>query len=89
MDLLTWAIIAIVVAVIAGALGFTGVAAGAATIAKWLFIIFLILAVILFIMVFFGIGILDNVVDTRNALDLTALSPTTVTNYRNQLLGSG
>jgi uncharacterized membrane protein YtjA (UPF0391 family) len=86
MDLLTWAIIAIVVAVIAGALGFTGVAAGAATIAKWLFIIFLILAVILFVMVFFGIGILDNVVDTRNALDLIALSPTTLTDYRNQLL---
>ena len=70
MDLLTWAIIAFVVAIIAGGLGFTGVAAGAATIARWLFIIFLILAVLLFVMVFLGIGILDNVVGVGHGLDL-------------------
>lgn len=70
MDLLTWAIIAFVVAIIAGGLGFTGVAAGAATIARWLFIIFLILAVLLFVMVFLGIGILDNVVSVGHGLDL-------------------
>jgi len=47
MDLLTWAIIALIVAVVAGALGFTGIARGAATVARILFGIFLIIAVIL------------------------------------------
>jgi uncharacterized membrane protein YtjA (UPF0391 family) len=46
---LTWAIIFAVVALIAGALGFSGVAAGAATIAKVLFGIFLIIALLLFV----------------------------------------
>ncbi|MBX3001823.1 MAG: DUF1328 domain-containing protein [Caldilineaceae bacterium] len=54
MDLLWWAIIALVVAVVAGALGFTGVASGAATISKWLFAIFLIIAVVIFIMALLG-----------------------------------
>ncbi len=56
MDLLWWAIIALVVAVIAGALGFSGVARGAGTIAKILFGIFLVIAVLLFIFVVLGIG---------------------------------
>jgi uncharacterized membrane protein YtjA (UPF0391 family) len=56
MDLLWWAVIALVVSLIAGALGFGGVARGAATIAKVLFGIFLVIAVILFIMVILGIG---------------------------------
>ena len=56
MDLLWWAIIALVVALIAGGLGFTGVARGAATISRILFGIFIIIAVILFIMVILGIG---------------------------------
>lgn len=56
MDLLTWAIIFLVVSLIAGALGFTGVARGAGTIAKWLFIIFLVIAVILLVLVLLGIG---------------------------------
>lgn len=46
-NLLTWAIIAFVVSIIAGALGFSGVARGAGRIAKWLFGIFLVLAIIL------------------------------------------
>ncbi|WP_121971619.1 DUF1328 family protein [Leptolyngbya sp. BC1307] len=50
MDLLTWAIIAVVIAVIAGALGFSGVARGAATIARFIFGIFLVVALILFVM---------------------------------------
>lgn len=57
MDLLTWAIIALVVAVIAGALGFTGVSRGAATIAKILFGIFLVIALILFILILTGVSI--------------------------------
>lgn len=56
MDLLWWAIIALVVSIIAGALGFSGVSSGAATISKVLFGIFLVLAIILFIMVLLGVG---------------------------------
>ncbi len=57
MDLLFWAIIALVVSVIAGALGFTNIAAGAATIAKVLFAIFLVIALILFAMILLGFGV--------------------------------
>lgn len=56
MDLLWWAVIALIVSLIAGGLGFSGVAQGAATIAKVLFGIFLIIAVLLFIFVILGIG---------------------------------
>ncbi|QKT05066.1 DUF1328 domain-containing protein [Ectothiorhodospiraceae bacterium 2226] len=48
--MLAWALVSLVVAVIAAAVGFTGVAAGAAMIAKWLFGIFLLIAVILLIL---------------------------------------
>lgn len=58
MDLLGWAIAAAVVSLVAGALGFTGIAQGAGTIAKWLFGIFLLIAVVLFILVALGISIL-------------------------------
>jgi uncharacterized membrane protein YtjA (UPF0391 family) len=54
--MLTWAIVALLVAIVAGALGFTGVAKGAATIAKVIFGIFLIMAVLLFVMVLAGIN---------------------------------
>lgn len=53
MDLLTWAIVLFVVAIIAGALGFTGVAKGAASIAKLLFGIFLVIAVVLLLISIF------------------------------------
>ena len=56
MTLLWWAIIALIIAVVAGALGFTGVAAGAAVIARVLFALFLIAAIILFALVIFGVG---------------------------------
>jgi len=56
MDLLWWAVIALVVSLIAGGLGFSGVAQGAATVAKVLFGIFLVIAVLLFIFVILGIG---------------------------------
>jgi len=57
MNLLWWAIVAFVISLIAGALGYSGIAAGTATIAKVLFGIFLVIAVILFILVALGIGI--------------------------------
>lgn len=60
MDLLSWAVIALVVSLIAGALGFTGVARGAASIAKVLFGLFLVIAVILFILVIVGIDLLAS-----------------------------
>ncbi len=56
MDLLWWAIIAFVVSLIAGGLGFAGVSQGAATIAKVLFGIFLVIALILLVLFVLGIG---------------------------------
>ena len=50
MSLLWWAVIAAVVAIIAGGLGFSGVAAGAATISRVLFGIFLVIALVLLAM---------------------------------------
>jgi uncharacterized membrane protein YtjA (UPF0391 family) len=58
MSLLGWAIVALVVSLIAGGLGFSGVAQGAATIAKILFGIFLVIAILLFVFVVLGIGAL-------------------------------
>jgi len=55
MGILELAIFALVVAVVAGLLGFTGVAAGAATIARWLFGIFLVIAILFFILLALGI----------------------------------
>jgi uncharacterized membrane protein YtjA (UPF0391 family) len=57
MSLLWWALIAFIVAIIAGAFGFTGVAAGAATVARVLFGIFLALALIILILALIGVGI--------------------------------
>lgn len=56
MNLLWWAVIALVISLVAGALGFTGVARGSATVARVLFGIFLVLALILFVMVILGIS---------------------------------
>lgn len=56
MGLLEGAIAALIVAVIAGILGFTNVAAGATLIAKWLFGIFLVIALLLFVALIFGIS---------------------------------
>jgi uncharacterized membrane protein YtjA (UPF0391 family) len=51
--MLKWALIFFIIAIVAGLFGFTGIAAGAATIAKWLFflavavfVLFLILGLI-------------------------------------------
>jgi uncharacterized membrane protein YtjA (UPF0391 family) len=57
MGLLGWAIIALVISIIAAGAGFTGVAAGAATIARVLFGIFLLIAVVLFTMLLLGIDL--------------------------------
>lgn len=44
--MLRWALIFFVISLVAGALGFTGIAAGAGRIAKILFGIFLVIAVV-------------------------------------------
>ena len=56
--MLKWAFIFLIVALVAGALGFTGIASGAATIAKFLFAAFLIIALIFLILAIIGIGAL-------------------------------
>jgi uncharacterized membrane protein YtjA (UPF0391 family) len=56
MELLGWAIGALVISIIAGLLGFTGIARGAATIAKILFGIFLVVALVLFVIALVGCG---------------------------------
>ncbi len=47
--MLKWALIFLVIALIAGALGFTNVAAGAATISRILFGIFLVIFLVLLV----------------------------------------
>ena len=46
----TWAIIFFIIAIIAALFGFTGIAAGAATIAKWLFFIAIAIFVIFLVL---------------------------------------
>jgi uncharacterized membrane protein YtjA (UPF0391 family) len=55
--MLKWALIFLVISLIAGAFGFTGIARGAATIAKVLFGLFLILFVIFLILAFTVVGV--------------------------------
>jgi len=50
MQLLNWALIAFVVAVVAAIFGFTGIARGAARIARFLFGLFLAVALIFLIL---------------------------------------
>lgn len=57
MDLLWWAIIALVIALVAGGLGFSGVAKGAGTIAKVLFAVFLVIFIVMLIMRVVGGGV--------------------------------
>lgn len=58
MGLLELAIVAFIISLIAGAFGFTDIAEGAQTIAKVLFGIFLVLAILLLILVALGISII-------------------------------
>ena len=54
MSLLGWALVAFVVAIVAAVLGFGGIARGAATLARLLFGIFLVLAIVLLVMQLFS-----------------------------------
>lgn len=53
--MLKWAIIFLVISLVAGALGFTGISEGAKTIAKVLFVLFLIGFAIVVILMIAGI----------------------------------
>lgn len=57
MDLLTLAIVCLVVALIAGGIGFSGIAGQASTLAKYLAGIFLLSAVVIVLMVLTGVTI--------------------------------
>ena len=48
--MLKWALIFFVIAIVAGALGFTNLAAGAATIARVLFGLFLVIFIVLLVL---------------------------------------
>jgi uncharacterized membrane protein YtjA (UPF0391 family) len=56
--MLELAIGAVVVALIAGALGFRGVSSAAATVAKVIFVMFLVAAVVLFLLLWGGVSLL-------------------------------
>lgn len=56
--MLELAIGALIVSLLAGALGFTGVARAAGAVAKIVFVLFLIVAVVLFLLVFAGVSLL-------------------------------
>lgn len=61
MDILGFAILALIVSLVAGGMGFTGVAAGAATLSRVLFGIFLLIAAALFILFALGISLIGAV----------------------------
>jgi len=52
--MLTWSLAFFIVAIIAGVLGFGGIAAGAATVAKILFFLFLAICIVLFLVGIFA-----------------------------------
>jgi uncharacterized membrane protein YtjA (UPF0391 family) len=62
MTMLGFAIGALIISLIAGALGFTGVAHAAASVDKIVFGVFLVIAVILFVLLALGIGALPKII---------------------------
>ena len=61
--MLKYAIIFALVALVAGALGFTGLAAAAAGIAKFLFGVFLVLALNFLVLAALGVGAVKKAID--------------------------
>lgn len=54
--MLTAAIVALVIALVAALFGFTGIAAGAATVARFLFALFLIIFLVTLVLSLLGVG---------------------------------
>jgi uncharacterized membrane protein YtjA (UPF0391 family) len=52
MTLLKWALICFVISLLAGGLGFTGIASGAASLARILFGLFLLIAIVIVVIAF-------------------------------------
>ncbi|MCK1309848.1 MULTISPECIES: DUF1328 domain-containing protein [unclassified Bradyrhizobium] len=52
--MLKWALIFFVISIVAGLLGFSGIAAGASTIAKWLFFAAVAIFLVLVLLAFFA-----------------------------------
>jgi uncharacterized membrane protein YtjA (UPF0391 family) len=52
--MLKWAFIFFVISIVAGLLGFSGIAAGASTIAKWLFFAAVAIFLVLVLLAFFA-----------------------------------
>ncbi|KNY19355.1 DUF1328 domain-containing protein [Methylobacterium sp. ARG-1] len=52
MTLLKWALICFVISLIAGGLGFTGIASGASSLARILFGLFLLVAIVIVVIAF-------------------------------------
>ena len=61
MNLLWWAIGALVISLVAGALGFTGIAQGAAVISRVLFGVFLFIFLVLLVLFLLGVGAVATV----------------------------
>ena len=61
--MLKWALIFAVISLVTGILGFTGIAAGAGTIAKTLFFLFLALMVIFLVLALFVAKKVDKALD--------------------------
>ncbi len=57
MSLLGWAIVAFIIALIAGAFGFRGISRGAAVTARWLFGLFILIALILLVLALLGVSL--------------------------------
>ncbi|TMJ43665.1 MAG: DUF1328 domain-containing protein [Alphaproteobacteria bacterium] len=54
--MLKWALIFFLISIVAGALGYSGIARGAAGIAKILFGLFLVLAILVLILLYAGVA---------------------------------
>ena len=52
--MLKWALIFFVISIVAGFLGFSGIAAGASTIAKWLFFVAIAIFLVFVLLAFFA-----------------------------------
>jgi uncharacterized membrane protein YtjA (UPF0391 family) len=61
MDILGFAILALLISLVAGGMGFTGVAAGAATVSRMLFGVFLLIAIVLFTLFMLGVSLIGAV----------------------------
>jgi len=58
MSMLKWALIFLLISIVAGLFGFTNIAAGAASIAKVLFFIAVVIMIVFFILALTGVAVI-------------------------------